>query len=43
VGSTLLAAALLAEYPDAVTVLGGGVVLAGIYVTTTSRRDDRSG
>jgi drug/metabolite transporter (DMT)-like permease len=39
VGSTLLAVALLAEYPDAVTVLGGAVVLAGIYVTTTSRRD----
>jgi len=36
-GSTLLAAALLAEYPDAVTLAGGAVVLAGIYVTTTGR------
>lgn len=37
VGSTLLAVALLSEYPDAVTVAGGAVVLAGIYVTTTGR------
>jgi drug/metabolite transporter (DMT)-like permease len=39
VGSTLLAAALLAEYPGPVTVLGGAVVLAGISLTTTGRHD----
>jgi drug/metabolite transporter (DMT)-like permease len=37
VGSTLLAVALLAEVPSAATALGGAVVLAGIYVTTTGR------
>ncbi|WP_135820090.1 DMT family transporter [Halostella litorea] len=37
VGSTLLAALLLAEIPSAATALGGAVVLAGIYVTTTER------
>jgi drug/metabolite transporter (DMT)-like permease len=37
VGSTILAAALLSEYPDAVTVVGGAIVLTGIYVTTTGR------
>jgi drug/metabolite transporter (DMT)-like permease len=37
VGSTLLALALLAEVPDAFTVLGGTIVLAGIYVTATGR------
>jgi drug/metabolite transporter (DMT)-like permease len=37
VGSTLLAAALLAEYPGRMTVVGGTVVLGGIYVTTTGR------
>ncbi|PSP82268.1 EamA/RhaT family transporter [Halobacteriales archaeon QS_1_68_17] len=36
VGSTLLALVLLAEVPSAVTVLGGAVVLAGIYVTSTA-------
>jgi len=37
VGSTLLALALLSEVPDAFTVAGGAVVLAGIYVTATGR------
>jgi drug/metabolite transporter (DMT)-like permease len=37
VGSTLLALVLLAEVPDAFTVAGGAVVLAGIYVTATGR------
>ncbi|WP_115865560.1 DMT family transporter [Halorussus litoreus] len=37
VGSTLLALVLLAEIPDAFTVAGGAVVLAGIYVTATGR------
>jgi drug/metabolite transporter (DMT)-like permease len=37
VGSTLLALVLLAEAPDAFTVAGGAVVLAGIYVTATGR------
>jgi drug/metabolite transporter (DMT)-like permease len=37
VGSTLLALALLGEIPDAVTVLGGAVVLGGIGVTTQAR------
>ena len=35
--SALLAAALLGEIPGAVTVLGGGVVLVGIYVTAEGR------
>ncbi|WP_254537796.1 DMT family transporter [Halomarina litorea] len=35
--STLLAVALLGEVPGALTVLGGGVVLAGIYVTAEDR------
>ncbi|AFZ73949.1 DMT family transporter [Natronobacterium gregoryi] len=37
VGATLLALVLLAEVPDAITVAGGFVVLAGIYVTTIER------
>ncbi|WP_436343188.1 DMT family transporter [Natronorubrum sp. FCH18a] len=37
VGATLLALVFLAEVPDAVTVVGGLVVLAGIYVTTIER------
>ncbi|MFB6151972.1 MAG: DMT family transporter [Haloarculaceae archaeon] len=37
VGSTLLAAVLLAETPGAWTVAGGAVVLAGIYVTARAR------
>ncbi len=36
VGSTLLALVLLAEVPAGLTVAGGAVVLAGIYVTTSS-------
>jgi drug/metabolite transporter (DMT)-like permease len=38
VGSTLLAVVLLAEVPTAGTVLGGAVVLVGIYVTASARR-----
>ncbi|QLG62561.1 DMT family transporter [Halorarum salinum] len=37
VGSTLLAVVLLSEFPTPVTVVGGAVVLAGVYVTTTAR------
>jgi drug/metabolite transporter (DMT)-like permease len=37
VGSTLLALWLLAEVPDAWTVVGGGVVLAGIYFVVRAR------
>lgn len=40
VGSTVLALVLLGEVPAWVTVGGGAVVLAGIYVTTSSRPDD---
>ncbi|UPV99878.1 DMT family transporter [Halorussus gelatinilyticus] len=40
VGSTLLALVLLGEVPDAFTVAGGAVVLAGIYVTATGRPSD---
>ncbi|WP_306057144.1 DMT family transporter [Natronococcus wangiae] len=41
VGATLLALLLLAEVPDAITVVGGVVVLAGIYVTTIERERRR--
>lgn len=37
VGSTVLAMALLAEFPPLTTVLGGAVVLSGIYVTARER------
>ncbi|WP_265110580.1 DMT family transporter [Halosolutus halophilus] len=37
VGATLLALVLLAEVPDAITIAGGVIVLAGIYVTTIER------
>ncbi|ELY43360.1 DMT family transporter [Natronorubrum sulfidifaciens] len=37
VGATVLAFVLLAEVPDTVTVVGGLVVLAGIYATTIER------
>ncbi|WP_049928223.1 DMT family transporter [Halopiger goleimassiliensis] len=37
VGATILALLLLAEVPDAITVVGGLVVLTGIYVTTIRR------
>jgi len=37
IGSTLLALVLLAETPDAITIVGGLVVLGGIYVTTVGR------
>ncbi|MEY7850862.1 DMT family transporter [Natrarchaeobius sp. A-rgal3] len=43
VGATLLALALLAEVPDAITVVGGVVVLGGIYVTTIERERRRVG
>ncbi|AGB36732.1 DMT family transporter [Natronococcus occultus] len=42
IGATLLALVLLAEVPDAITVGGGLVVLAGIYVTTIERERRRS-
>lgn len=38
-GSTLLALLLLGEIPSTATVLGGAVVLGGIYVTASARRD----
>ncbi len=41
VGSTILALALLAEVPDSITVAGGLIVLAGIYVTTIERERRR--
>ncbi|WP_458206453.1 DMT family transporter [Haladaptatus sp. NG-SE-30] len=37
VGSTLLALAILGEVPGIATVVGGIVVLGGIYVTSTAR------
>jgi len=37
VGATLLALVLLAEVPDAITVVGGVVVIAGVFVTTLER------
>ncbi|MFB6129080.1 MAG: DMT family transporter [Halorhabdus sp.] len=37
-GSTLLALLLLGEVPGLATVLGGGVVLSGIVLTTRARR-----
>ncbi|ELY70407.1 DMT family transporter [Natrinema versiforme] len=37
VGATLLALVLLAEVPDAVTIAGGLVVIAGVAVTTLER------
>ena len=39
VGSTLLAAVLLAEVPGVPTIAGGAVVLLGIYLTARARRD----
>ncbi len=38
--STLLAVLLLSEVPGIVTVLGGAVVLLGIYVTADGREAD---
>ncbi|QLG29413.1 DMT family transporter [Halorarum halophilum] len=38
VGSTLLAVFLLAEYPTPMTLVGGAVVLAGVYLTAAARR-----
>lgn len=37
VGSTILALVLLGEVPEVMTILGGVVVLVGIYVTTRAR------
>jgi drug/metabolite transporter (DMT)-like permease len=42
-GSTLLALALLGEIPSAATVVGGAVVLGGIYVTASARSDGAGG
>jgi len=39
VGSTVLALFLLAQVPGTATVLGGAVVLAGIYLTASGRAD----
>lgn len=41
VGATVLALALLTEVPDLITVVGGLVVLVGIYVTTIERERRR--
>ncbi|WP_257627759.1 DMT family transporter [Haloplanus salinarum] len=41
VGSTLLAVVLLSEVPPPGTLLGGAVVLAGIYVTASARTPGR--
>ncbi len=45
VGATVLAFVLLSEVPDAITLVGGLVALAGIYVTTVrrERRTDGNG
>ncbi|WP_129115611.1 DMT family transporter [Halegenticoccus tardaugens] len=40
VGSTILALFLLGEVPTPATVVGGAIVLAGIYVTASARRED---
>ena len=40
VGSTLLAVLLLAEYPTAMTLVGGAIVLAGVYLTALARTAD---
>jgi drug/metabolite transporter (DMT)-like permease len=37
VGSTLLAVVVLSELPTPATVLGGAVVLGGIYLTASDR------
>ncbi|WP_049889085.1 DMT family transporter [Natronolimnohabitans innermongolicus] len=42
IGATLLALVFLAEVPDALTVLGGLIVLAGIYATTVERERRRT-
>ncbi|MBZ6493830.1 DMT family transporter [Natrinema longum] len=41
VGATLLALVLLSEVPDAITVIGGVVVIVGIAVTTLERESSR--
>ena len=43
VGSTLLALLVLSEVPGAITVAGGAVVLAGIYITAAARADGGDG
>jgi len=43
IGATVLAALLLAETPTPVTVAGGAVVLAGIYLTAADRAATESG
>ncbi|XVH31586.1 DMT family transporter [Haloferacaceae archaeon DSL9] len=42
VGATLLALALLGEAPTAATIIGGAVVLAGIYLTAADRGRGRA-
>lgn len=37
IGSTILAMILLTEYPSLITILGGGVVLAGVITTARAR------
>ena len=41
IGSTVLALLLLSEVPTPETIVGGAIVLGGIYVTTTGRSADR--
>ena len=41
IGSTVLALLLLSEVPTPETIVGGAIVLSGIYVTTTGRSTDR--
>ena len=41
VGSTVLAALLLAQYPTPLTLVGGAVVLAGVYLTAAARAAGR--
>jgi drug/metabolite transporter (DMT)-like permease len=39
VGSTLLAVVLLSEVPGVATLVGGAIVLGGIYLTTRARKE----
>jgi len=43
IGASLLAAVLLAETPTLLTVVGGGIVLAGIVTTATGRSSEQAG
>ena len=42
VGATILALVLLSEVPSPTTVVGGAIVLAGIYVTVAARRESHA-